>query len=61
MIKVKHLQSDEIYVFTPSEFFLYLVGLCNAGRHPLLHITSGIKPTDNYLEASYNVIIEFRN
>lgn len=62
MIRVQHLQSNEVHVFSTSEFFYYLVGLCEAGRHPLLHISSSLNNSaDCNSIGVYNVIIEFRN
>ena len=62
MIKVKFLQCNYVFVFTPSEFFHYLVGLCSAGRIPTLHISSTLNKSDDCIPlGDYSVIIEFRD
>lgn len=61
MIKVKHLQSKEVLGFSYySEFFFYLLGLCEGGRHPVLHISSDSTDDCDSFD-DYSVIIEYHN
>lgn len=67
IFKVKTLQCPEEHIFSSSEFCMYLVGLCDAGRKPVLHISSA-RNTSNLISFpsdgvffDYSVIIEFNN
>ena len=67
IFKVKHLQCSEVQYLSSSDFCMYLVGLCNAGRNPMLHISSVFSHdgkilfecSDHYCD--YFVTIEFRD
>lgn len=49
-------------MFTPNEFFHYLVGLCAAGRSPEVHIYSSVHDENAFsLVFDYDVLIEFNN
>ena len=64
IFKVKILQCPEEHFLFSSEFCMFLVGLCDAGRKPILHITSS-RVTSDFISPEpyfdYSVIIEYGN
>lgn len=61
--KVQILGLSEVHLFSPSEFFHFLLGLSVAGRDPILHFNStrSNDPSNDFNQAfDYSVIIDFK-
>ena len=65
VFKVQTLQCPVFHLFSSTEFAMFLVGLCDAGRSPKLHISSarqssrsGIQVSSSDVNFDYSVIID---